>query len=72
MFSKWKVAVITGLFVLSALSFFLGLFPIFANVFWILWFAGCGTCILALVLTVVVPTLRPVADASATKPPLQQ
>lgn len=65
MLSKWKVAVITGLFVLSALSFFLGLFPILADVFWILWFAGCGACILALVLTVIVPTYRPEANAAA-------
>lgn len=65
MLSKWKVAVVTGLFVLSALSFFLGLFPILADVFWILWFAGCGACILALVLTVIVPTHRPAANAAA-------
>ena len=65
MLSKWKVTVVTGLFVVSALSFFLGLFPLFADIFWILWFIGCGACILALVLTVVVPTYRAVADRRA-------
>ncbi|WP_193071561.1 hypothetical protein [Brevibacterium sp. FME37] len=58
MLSKWKVLVITGLFVFGALSFILGLFPLFADIFWILWFAGCGACILALILTVIVPSPR--------------
>ena len=56
MLSRWKVAVITGLFAFGALSFVLGLFPLLADIFWILWFAGCGACILALVLTVIVPS----------------
>ena len=56
MLSRWKVAVITGLFAFGALSFILGLFPLLADIFWILWFAGCGACILALVLTVIVPS----------------
>lgn len=59
MLSKWKVTVITGLFAFGALSFILGLFPLLADIFWILWFAGCGACILALVLTVIVPSPRP-------------
>ncbi|MDN5657634.1 MAG: hypothetical protein L0G76_08620 [Brevibacterium sandarakinum] len=67
MLSKWKVTVVTGLFVLSALSFFLGLFPLLADIFWILWFIGCGACILALVLTVIVPTYRPAADRRGAK-----
>ncbi|SMX94247.1 MULTISPECIES: hypothetical protein [Brevibacterium] len=62
MLSKWKVTVITGLFVFGALSFILGLFPLLAEIFWILWFAGCGACILALVLTVIVPSHRPTAN----------
>ncbi|WP_350269890.1 hypothetical protein AAFP32_15410 [Brevibacterium sp. CBA3109] len=62
MLSKWKVTVITGLFVFGALSFILGLFPLLAEIFWILWFAGCGACIRALVLTVVVPSHRPTAN----------
>ncbi|MDN5875145.1 MAG: hypothetical protein L0I80_04105 [Brevibacterium sp.] len=69
MLSRWKVAVVTGLFVLSALSFFLGLLPLLSDIFWILWLAGCGACILALVLTVIVPTDRPEAGrAEANRP----
>ena len=67
MLSKWKVTVITGLFVFGALSFILGLFPLLADIFWILWFAGCGSCILALVLTVIVPSPRPAEDRRAAK-----
>ncbi|AOP55340.1 MAG: hypothetical protein ACTMKZ_07665 [Brevibacterium aurantiacum] len=62
MLSRWKVAVITGLFAFGALSFVLGLFPLLADIFWILWFAGCGACILALVLTVIVPSPRSAAN----------
>lgn len=67
MLSKWKVTVITGLFAFGALSFILGLFPLLAGIFWILWFAGCGACILALVLTVVVPSPRSAANRAAAK-----
>lgn len=66
MLSKWKVTVITGLFAFGALSFILGLFPLLADIFWILWFAGCGACILALVLTVIVPSPRPAVNHPAT------
>ncbi|MDN5807192.1 MAG: hypothetical protein L0H52_08440 [Brevibacterium sp.] len=58
MLRKWKAAVITGLFVFGALSFILGLLPLLADIFWILWFTGCGACLLALVLTVTVPARR--------------
>lgn len=67
MLSKWKVTVITGLFVFGALSFILGLFPLLADIFWILWFAGCGACILALVLTVIVPSPRSAANRRPAK-----
>ncbi|GAA1861017.1 hypothetical protein [Brevibacterium marinum] len=72
MLTRWKIAIVTGLFVVGALSFLLGLFPTFAGIFWILWFTGCGACILALVLTVLVPThrpavSRPVASRSAVR-----
>ncbi|MCF2586634.1 hypothetical protein [Brevibacterium sp. UCMA 11752] len=67
MLSRWKVAVITGLFAFGALSFVLGLFPLLADIFWILWFAGCGACILALVLTVVVPSPRSAANRHAPR-----
>ncbi|MCF2572253.1 hypothetical protein [Brevibacterium sp. UCMA 11754] len=69
MLSRWKVAVITGLFAFGALSFVLGLFPLLADIFWILWFAGCGACILALVLTVVVPSPRSASNRSETGRP---
>lgn len=67
MLSKWKVLVITGLFVFGALSFILGLFPLLADIFWILWFAGCGACILALVLAVIVPSPRSAGNPRAAK-----
>lgn len=69
MLTRWKIAIVTGLFVVGALSFLLGLFPTFAGIFWILWFAGCGACILALVLTVLVPTHRPASDPPVTGGP---
>ena len=56
MFSRWKITVVTALFVVGAVSFLLGLFPALAAFFWILWFAGCGACILGLILAVVIPT----------------
>ena len=56
MLKKRKVAVVTGLFIFGALSFLLGMFPVLAEVFWILWLAGCGACILGLILAVVVPS----------------
>ncbi|WP_231443516.1 hypothetical protein [Brevibacterium zhoupengii] len=69
MLTRWKVAVITGLFAFGALNFILGLFPLLADIFWILWFTGCGACILALVLTVIVPSQSPAAKSSVAGHP---
>lgn len=66
MLSRWKVAVITGLFAFGALNFIIGLFPLLADIFWILWFTGCGACILALLLTVIVPSPSRAWETSAS------
>lgn len=55
MLTRWKVPIVSGLFVFGAFGFLLGLFPSLAGVFWLLWITGCGACILGLILAVVVP-----------------
>ncbi|MCI4011778.1 hypothetical protein [Brevibacterium sp. ZH18] len=59
MLRKWKLVVVTALFIVGAVCFFLGLFPSFAPLFWGLWIAGCSACIFGLILAVVVPSNRP-------------
>lgn len=47
---RWKVSVVTGLFVLGALCFIAGYFPVFADLFWFLWILGCSACIVGVIL----------------------
>lgn len=57
MLCRRKSFVITGLFVLGAAGFILGLIPEFAPVFWVLWLTGCGASILGLILAAAVPRI---------------
>lgn len=59
MLTRWKVPIVSGLFVFGAFSFLLGMFPDLAGIFWLLWITGCGVCILGLILAVVVPRRAP-------------
>lgn len=72
MLKKWKVPVVTGLFVFGALGFILGFIPTLTDIFWFVWIFGCGACILGLILAVVVPSAKvegtPPADGPLTRP----
>lgn len=57
MLCRRKSFVITGLFVLGAAGFILGLIPEFAPAFWVLWLTGCGASILGLILAAAVPRI---------------
>lgn len=69
MLTRWKVPIVSGLFVFGAFGFLLGLFPALAGIFWLLWISGCGACILGLILGVVVPS-RPTSERLTRSEPL--
>lgn len=72
MLKKWKVPVVTGLFVFGGLGYILGFIPSLTDIFWFVWIFGCAACILGLILAVVVPSAKtegaPPADSPVTRP----
>ncbi len=63
---RWKAPLLTGLFLLGAVCFLLGLLPALAGLFWVLWVAGCASCIVGLILAVTIPARD--SDQSAVDP----
>ncbi|WP_309133111.1 hypothetical protein [Brevibacterium sp.] len=68
MLIRWKAVLLTGMFLFGAVCFVLGLLPALADVFWLVWVAGCVSCIVGLILAVTIPVREPEDAATDPRP----